>query len=45
MGASSLYHPGLAIVITFTIAWTTISPSRHSLSPLIRCTSAALGTE
>jgi hypothetical protein len=43
MGASSWLHPGLPIAIAFLVACTTISPSRHSLSPLMRCTFCALG--
>jgi hypothetical protein len=38
MDALSWIHPGLPIAIVFLVAYTTISPSRHSLSPLIRCT-------
>jgi hypothetical protein len=45
MGASSWFPPGLPIAITFLVAWTTGSPSAHSLSPLIRCTFLALGTD
>jgi hypothetical protein len=45
MGAAGRFHPGLPIAIAFLVACTTIGPSQNSLSPLIRCTFSALGTE